>query len=1072
MADDFVGRIVDYAKDVLGYSKPSTGNEDADLLLRQVEAERAGTPLPGSVAYEKSQQFLPSPSEYDTIQPSAPQGPRDVTSGWASWLASKIQDPNLPASDRAAGERRIAETLQFVPDILGFQSAYNMGSEGARGNYGAAALEGVNTAAGAFPFMSPGIKAVGEAVSAARAASPIERVGERAVDLARRQLFMPSTTSAEGAVLPTVTENADRTLADRIMEAPVTRRQVNTAIAAAPVVAKIGPEVATMATEAAPSVAEVTKATPEVISGHLENILSQPLTADDPILNKYLLPEHTQDMANFIPKIDPEKGMQKWHALIDPDTEMAHDYEHIFDYSPHSQSSMNLDEARAEMERHARDELEKAVGRPVSDEEFSGAMNKFMEKQNQVHNVYNDIQNYGEDRDSDFNDHVYEIVKGLSKESSFNRFPGTKKLMKMVEEKYNPEGLMKYYYKASDEKISEILNTRIDPHGEYESAALGNIDNPHVGTIKDHLGEITEDAHSYGHFDDHELFEGFLDKDNLKDAWKKGVKERTAKSEAPQVESAPRTSDQVLDVKEEPVLSISEQRQAAQERIKALRSQLNTLQEGTPEHSAIKTQIAEEGAKLGQLRGPAQEAVVKEAPPVKIKSRSPTGLYSEAEEIARRLPQADTPENLVKAILNKGVKDAELIDARVMNKDRTPTPEFTEYLASRGSQQPISDAVGDYIATNLPTLQKRVLKGHEAAYIDAPGLKEHPYGGSDYRELLFHYPGSGYDGGHWRTIQPNTAMHARVENTPDSLFVHEMQADQAQQGRQMGFRDQSAATALEKVSDEFNAVKGKLTVAQNEFDQIRQEHLTALNNNQPASELYARLTEAKKDYENIFADYQRLSNEFMNAWNNVAATSPIPLSPHVEDTGAWTRAMAKELLVEAVDNGKGKIEISGGNTQNFRANALETLPEDYTDHSHYYNVIIPSEFKAVLKELDPSADMGKVVRIKRVKPTSTEVENDPTFQNLREKVKDMSEVIQNYPDQREMDALKLFHGDGWEEQADITRDEMYEELAGYQEALMQYFDRRDRVEINLTPKMIEAIKGKKLKKYFQGGRVE
>ena len=127
MADDFVGRIVDYAKNVLGYSKPSTGNEDADLLLRQVEAERAGTPLPGSVAYEKSQQFLPSPSEYDTIQPSAPQGPRDVTSGWASWLASKIQDPNLPASDRAAGERRIAETLQFVPDILGFQSAYNMG---------------------------------------------------------------------------------------------------------------------------------------------------------------------------------------------------------------------------------------------------------------------------------------------------------------------------------------------------------------------------------------------------------------------------------------------------------------------------------------------------------------------------------------------------------------------------------------------------------------------------------------------------------------------------------------------------------------------------------------------------------------------------------------------------------------------------------------------------------------------------------------------------------------------------------------------------------------------------------
>lgn len=1061
MADDFVGRIVDYAKNVLGYSKPSTGNEDADLLLRQVEAERAGTPLPGSVAYEKSQQFLPSPSEYDTIQPSAPQGPRDVTSGWASWLASKIQDPNLPASDRAAGERRIAEALQFVPDILGFQSAYNMGSEGARGNYGAAALEGVNTAAGAFPFMSPGIKAVGEAVSAARAASPIERVGERAVDLARRQLFMPSTTSAEGAVLPTVTENADRTLADRIMEAPVTRRQVNTAIAAAPVVAKIGPEVATTATEAAPTVAEVTKATPEVISGHLENVLSQPLTADDPILNKYLSPEHTQDMANFIPKIDPEKGMQKWHTLIDPDTEMVDYYEHIFDYSPHSQSSMDLDEARSEMEKHVRDELEKAVGHPVSDEEFSNAMNKFMEKQNQVHNVYNDIQNYGTDRDSDFNDHVYEIVKGLSKESNFNRFPGTKKLMKMVEEKYNPEGLMKYYYKASDEKISEILNTRIDPHGEYESAALGNIDNPHVGTIKDHLGEITEDARSYGHFDDHELFEDFLDKDNLKDAWKKGVKERTANPEAPQIESAPRTSDQVLGVKEEPVLSISEQRQAAQERIKALRSQLNTLQEGTPEHSAIKTQIAEEGAKLGQLRGPAQEAVVKEAPPVEIKSRSPTGLYSEAEEIARRLPQADTPQNMIKAILNKGVKDAELIDARVMDKDRAPTPQFIEYLASRGSQQPISDAVGDYIATNLPTLQKRVLAGSEASYRDSPTLKEHPDNGSDYRELLFHYPGSGYDGGHWRTIQPNTAMHARVEDTPDSLFVHEMQADQAQQGRIHGFHDPVEEAKIDAARNKWNEARAKMVQSEVEFYKAKDANLS-----------YEQINKLYQEHDRLYREYTTAQREFEHMMDTRDYLGRTSISPHVQDTGAWTRAMAKELLVEAVDSGKGKIEIAGGNVQNMRANPMGTDPESYIDHSHYYNTIVPSEFKAVLKELDPSADMDKVVRVRRVKPTESEVENDPSYQTAKEMAEGAAEALHNYPDKNQIDVLKTFYGDDWEEQGNILKDEMREELAAAQEMVMQYFDRRDRIEINLTPKMIEAIINKKLKKYDQGGRVE
>ena len=55
MDDDYISRIVGYAKDALGYSTPSTGNENADLILRQAEAERAGHPLPGSVAYERRQ---------------------------------------------------------------------------------------------------------------------------------------------------------------------------------------------------------------------------------------------------------------------------------------------------------------------------------------------------------------------------------------------------------------------------------------------------------------------------------------------------------------------------------------------------------------------------------------------------------------------------------------------------------------------------------------------------------------------------------------------------------------------------------------------------------------------------------------------------------------------------------------------------------------------------------------------------------------------------------------------------------------------------------------------------------
>jgi len=1063
--------ILDFAKRILGFGQEQPASPEAELLLKQVEAERAGTPMPGSVAYERQQQTLPTPSQYDVIQPSPPQGPRDYTDYAAAWLADKIQDPNLSPSDRAAATRRLQEAFALPADLLGLQSAYNAGQQGALGNYGTAALEG---AMAGLPVVAEGAPLVREAMTAIRARPAAQDV----VDLARRQLLMPSTVSAEGPVV------GSTTALDRLLETPVDRRQVNQAIAAAPVVAKLGPEVVT---EAVPA---VSRATPEVVSSHLDSILSQSLTADDPILNKYLSPNAVDELMVHEPIINPKEGSQVWNAFT------VHGEPGFIDHPiTNNLSSSDLASLNSEYKIAVRNKLENSIGHSLTDEEFNSALDSILDKKTRLSELgdFNKrlsdaVDIHDEDFDS-FYDYASQTIKSLAKESSTDKVPSAQRLFDMVRDKYTPEYILKNFYGFTDEEIPKILDMPTSGNFTSVRAALED----HVNYANEALTNFEEDKYW---------------RDDFVKSWKEGLKERNV---TPQVESAPRTSEQVLGLQEEPK-SISESRAEIQSRIKDLRTQLNAFQKGTSEHEALQAQIAEEGAKLKQLRGPAQEAVVKEAPPVEIKSRSPTGLYSEAEEIARRLPQADTPENLIKAILNKGVKDAELIDARVMNKDRTPTPEFTEYLASRGSQQPISDAVGDYVATNLPTLQKRVLKGYEAAYIDSPTLKEHPDGGSDYRELLFHYPGSGYDGGHWRTIQPHTAMHARVENKPDSLFVHEMQADQAQQGRQMGFRDPSAAAALERVRDEFNAVKDRLKVAENEYYKIDnalktslmqgiadssvksvpkevQDAFSARAYKRPEGEfdevmktipsgqdansvLYQRLLDAKNHYTDLFADYQRLSNEFTDALNNVAASSPIPLSPHMEDTGAWTRAMAKELLVEAVDSGKGKIEISGGSVQNFRANAPETLPEDYIDHSHYYNTIVPSEFKAVLKELDPSADMDKVVRVRKVKPTDTEVENDPAYQQLREMTRDMAEQIQKYPDQGEIDALKTFHGDDWAEQAEITKDEMREELAGHQETLMQFFDRRDRVEINLTPKMIEAIKGKKLKKYFQGGRVE
>lgn len=855
---------------------PSMPPEGQDIL-KEVQAERSGTPLEGSVAYENQQkaksQFLPSPSPVDEIRPSESRGPADYAYGAASWLANKVQDPNATASDKAAGQRRMEQIIQFFPEIFGVQSAYNAGAEGAKGNYGAAALEGAYAASGALPFMSPGIKAVGEAADLARAAMTAPRA------------------SAEGAVV----SGPSRRSFLQGMGATALASQV-------PVL----PEA-------------IMKAVPEATSTVL-GPAGQHAALVDQLRSVYLAHESAAEK-----------------------------------YFNHSDSfGLSHPETNA-----ARTEWN-ALGNKIS--ETSGKINEI---------------------------------------SSATGLPSSSHVLSDIADEHLA-GVSKDVYQGSS-KLPPSNRSRVEANVEAPKEA------PQIEAPK----EVSK--------------------------------------EAPQIEAP----------KEEPKLSLTDQRQAAQDRIKELRSQLNTLQEGTPEHGAIKTQIAEEGAKLGQLRGPAQEAVVKEAPPVDIKSRSPTGLYSEAEEIARRLPQADTPENLVKAILNKGVKDAELIDARVMNKDRTPTPQFTEYLASRGSQQPIPDAVGDYIADNSPSLLKRTLRGSETKYHDYPDKKEHPEGESNYRELLFHNPpdhlGLQYDGGHWSDVQPGTAMHARVSDTPDSLFVHEIQSDQAQQGRLHGFSD---LESYRKANEDLKIAKSNWDKTQQEKNEL--QHLMLDAPLEQVSDIKSKLDAASRAELTARIEFMRVTQEAAQATSS--SGYGIYESPHVQDTGAWTRAMIKELLSEAEQSGKSKIKISGGNVQNVRANGPdeELWADDFTDHTHYYNNVIPSEFKSVLKSLDPEANVDQVVRLRKSYPTIAELNNDPHHKLIQENIKNNIEYIKNVENAEHLDS-----------------DDVLEEIEGLKEQLNYYYAAldqirapRDRIEVNLTPRMIEAIKTRKLTKYFQGGRVE
>jgi aminoglycoside phosphotransferase family enzyme len=122
---------------------------------------------------------------------------------------------------------------------------------------------------------------------------------------------------------------------------------------------------------------------------------------------------------------------------------------------------------------------------------------------------------------------------------------------------------------------------------------------------------------------------------------------------------------------------------------------------------------------------------------------------------------------------------------------------------------------------------------------------------------------------------------------------------------------------------------------------------------------------------------------------------------------------------------------------------------------------VPSEFKTVLRELDPEADIDKVVQFRREKPTGEEVEAGLDYQWLKRDVDEKVNTMREYEDSGKSDY-------DYEDQLEEIRAEINMDY----ERLHRMFDRRDRIEINLTPKMIEAIKNKKLTKYFQGGRVE
>jgi len=963
-------------------SSETPTDPNAKLLLQQVEAEKRGEPLPGSVAYEmkqkEAQQFLPSPSSKDVIEPSESQGPNTTAENWASWVASHVVDPNLDPSKKAEAERRISGAFQLVPEMLGLSSAYRAGKAGGEGRYGEAAFEGANAALGVLPFALPAVDAIRGVRAASKSVVPVEDT----VDLARRSLFSPRP-SAEGAVVAPQSPADD--LVDKILGTQINRRQANQGI----VTATVAPKFLTGAEKVAEPVVEAVNAAP--------------LGYDD-LMNQL-------------------------------------------------------------KEAHIKRVYSVDVAKPINREYYF--RNKELEDKLQLYDTTTGRSNHGFNNDNYYFDSETGYYKPTPSQENFLKNYADADYLKLHDEVI--EG---------NSRFARLYNEYNDLERKLQSEF--SKDPELLERFKDDLEKIY--AGEYGKIPDASS--------NLNT--QKNVPQIEAPKEAPQIEAP----------KEAPTLSIPEQRQSIQDNIKGLRSSLNALQKGSPEYDQILKQITDEGTKLGQLRGPSGPSVPqieasKELPPVEIKSYSPTGLYSRAEEVARRLKQPDTPENVIKAIKNaSGVKDAELIDSRVITESGAPHPDFVEYVSSGPTGRATPSAVGDYIAENSPNLRKYSIPEGESHYGDYTELREHPEGATNYRELLFYndendrYPQ--YSGGHWGDVKPGTSMHSRVTDTPDSLFVHEMQSDQAQQGRKYGFGD--VRNDPELVQLRINA-KQALDYNTKLISDLEAELKNAISTGfnkdtgyyTPEAEkiiddLDQRLTQAKWDdrrYNAIYITAER--NERFGS-----ASTVVPPSPHVQETGAWTRAMAKELLVEAVESGKNKIEITGANVQNMRSNRIDVLPEDYVDHTQYYNNVVPSEFKNVLKAIDPEADVSELVKLRKVQPSMIELEFDPGLIAIENEMESSYEVIRNLEIglKRLKQGLNAVDGSPYYPNANqLSLDEsiqLYEDNIEEMEATAQlYAERlyemkgpRDRIEINLTPKMVEAIKGKKLTKYFQGGRVE
>lgn len=239
---------------------------------------------------------------------------------------------------------------------------------------------------------------------------------------------------------------------------------------------------------------------------------------------------------------------------------------------------------------------------------------------------------------------------------------------------------------------------------------------------------------------------------------------------------------------------------------------------------------------------------------------------------------------------------------------------------------------------------------------------------------------------HWD--EPNVLAHLRMSDREIDgrkvLHIEELQSDWAQQGRMRGFKQtEDQISSMEKKADSLRQELIKYYESLPDRhrptpDEIQKDISRMANNQLPF-------------FINVEGPAGNLVSEFIDSYSKLRkAQSAIAQGPYVTDTAKWTQLALKRALREAAQGGYDEMIITPGSEQ-FKRWGNKGLV-------HYYDNVVPSQLKKLVKEIDPKADVKiKEVNVPISKSSSSDEFNDLyTNQRGEEFLRNLDESSDGY----------------------------------------------------------------------------